>query len=106
MTLLDYISFMEDKTNIDKYVFIKKEKTVTVYTTVEDTITNEDGTSSIVTREVPQEQTSVEIYKCTFLEGGGIKKELYTQEMVDALIAEKQDELAKLNADKQIVSVL
>lgn len=106
MTLFDYISFMEDKNNIDTYVFVKKEKTViSQEETIESTILD-DGTVEYTKKINPVETVTAETYKYTLLENGAIKKELYTQEMMDALISTKQTEIDALQKDKEIVQSL
>lgn len=106
MTLLDYITFMEDRNNIDTYVFVKKEKTVISQEEYTESITLEDGTIQDEVKTRPVETTTTEVYKYTFLENGGIKKELYTQEMMDSLISNKQAEIDALQKDKEIVNTL
>lgn len=106
MTLFDYISFMEDRNNIDTYVFIKKEKTVISQEETLESIVLDDGTIEYTTKTTPVETTTVETYKYTLLDGGTIKKELYTQEMMDALISTKQAEIDALQKDKEIIQSL
>lgn len=100
MTLLDYITFMEDKQNIDKYILMQKE--IITYTTEyyeeEEVVTDADGNAStiIVTKQRPVETRELQTWKCTFLEGGGIKKEQITPENIQQQIDTKQAEINSL----------
>lgn len=79
MTLFDYIAFMEDQTNVGKYVFIKK---------------------IIETGEVQTE----EIYKCTLLPNGEVRKKIITSEQIASDITAMEETLAQKQEDATIIA--